>query len=213
MRMRFGIFSVSVIAMMSVFTVNAEVVSTELLDKRLGTEGNLHAVAHTGSYNDLTNKPTIPSVSGKEDVANKATDTYTTGSTTQYPSVKAAEDIAKIAASNAASSKLNSNQGSTNVNKVMVVNSAGVITPSTIKSANIDAAAGITKGQLAEDVRTSLGKADAALQSVSGGAAASGKVVTSVTKSGTAVSATMDYVKIPVGSATNPTSVASIWIQ
>ena len=60
MRVIAGVFAVSVIAIVSVIPARAEVVSTELLDKRLGTNGNLAAVAHTGSYNDLTNKPTIP---------------------------------------------------------------------------------------------------------------------------------------------------------
>lgn len=60
MRVIAGVFAVSVIAIVSVIPARAEVVSTELLDKRLGTEGNLATVAHTGSYNDLANKPTIP---------------------------------------------------------------------------------------------------------------------------------------------------------
>lgn len=60
MRVIAGVFAVSVIAIVSVIPARAEVVSTELLDKRLGTEGNLAAVAASGSYNDLANKPTIP---------------------------------------------------------------------------------------------------------------------------------------------------------
>lgn len=60
MRVIAGVFAVSVIAILSVIPARAELVSTELLNKRLGTEGNLATVAHTGSYNDLANKPTIP---------------------------------------------------------------------------------------------------------------------------------------------------------
>lgn len=82
----------------------------------------------------------------------------------------------------------------------------------TISTDDIDNKA-VTKAKLADAVQTSLNKADSALQSVSGGAAVSGKVATAVVKNGTAVSVTMDYVKIPVGSATAPTSVAQIWVQ
>lgn len=71
----------------------------------------------------------------------------------------------------------------------------------------------VTKEKLATVVQNSLGKADTALQSVSGGAAVAGKVATAVVESGTAVAVTMDYVKIPVGSPTAPTSVAQIWVQ
>jgi len=71
----------------------------------------------------------------------------------------------------------------------------------------------VTKAKLEDSVQTSLGKADTALQSVSGGSAVNGKVATAVVKSGTAVAVTMDYVKIPVGSPTAPTSVAQIWVQ
>lgn len=67
MRVIAGVFAVSVIAIVSVIPARAEVVSTELLDKRLGTEGNLATVAHTGSYNDLANKPTIPAAQVQPD--------------------------------------------------------------------------------------------------------------------------------------------------
>lgn len=67
MRVIAGIFAVSVIATMSVISARAEVVSTELLDRRLGTEGNLAAVASSGSYNDLANKPTIPAAQVQPD--------------------------------------------------------------------------------------------------------------------------------------------------
>ena len=59
MRKLVGIFSVSVVAVMSVVSARAEVVATTLLDTRLGTTGNLAKVASTGSYADLTNKPAI----------------------------------------------------------------------------------------------------------------------------------------------------------
>ncbi len=49
--------------------------------------------------------------------------------------------------------------------------------------------------------------------SISGAAAVAGKVVTSLTKNNGEISATMDYVKIPVGSPTSPTGVATIWVE
>ncbi len=76
----------------------------------------LHTVATSGSYNDLTNKPTIPTVptnvssftndsgyltshqdiSGKENISNKSSSITTdTGSTSKYPTVKAVEDYAE----------------------------------------------------------------------------------------------------------------------
>ncbi len=62
-----GIFAVSFIAIVSVIPARAEVVSTTLLNKRLGTEGNLAPVATSGSYNDLTNKPDIPAAQVQPD--------------------------------------------------------------------------------------------------------------------------------------------------
>lgn len=52
-----------------------------------------------------------------------------------------------------------------------------------------------------------------AVQTVTPTEATAGKYVTNFTKSGTTVTATTAYVQIPVGSATAPTSVASIWIE
>lgn len=40
------------------------------------------------SYNDLTDKPTIPDVSGKEDISNKVTSISSSSTDTQYPSAK-----------------------------------------------------------------------------------------------------------------------------
>ncbi len=40
-----------------------------------------------------------------------------------------------------------------------------------------------------------------------------GKVVTSVTQTDGKITGTMDYIKVPVGSATAPTSMANIWIE
>ena len=191
-----NIFAVSIMALMAVSTARAEIVATTLLDERLGTPGTLATVASTGSYADLKNKPTVPTntnqltngagfitsaaISGKEDSANKVTDTagYNTDitSTSKYPSMAVANEMAKSAASSAVSSKVNTNQGTNQANKVLTTNAQGVVVPGTVSSAmitdgtitttDISATAGITKGQLATAVQTSLGKADSALQAV-----------------------------------------------
>lgn len=62
MRKIADIFLVSFIAMVAVMPAHAEIVSTERLDTRLGTEGNLATVAKTGSYDDLSNKPEIGTI-------------------------------------------------------------------------------------------------------------------------------------------------------
>lgn len=76
----------------------------EKLDDKLDTSD-----AFSGSYNDLTNKPSIPSktsdltndsnfltshqnISGKEDTANKVTSLLSSSTDTQYPSAKAVYD-------------------------------------------------------------------------------------------------------------------------
>ncbi len=142
-----------------------------------GAVGALNAqlkeVAKSGSYNDLTNKPTIPAA------------------------------------------QVNSDWNAT-TGKAQILNKptlGALAAKSSVSNNEIAANAGIAKDKLASGVQTSLGKADSALQSVSGGAAVAGKVATAVVENGTAVAVTMDYVKIPVGSPTSPTSVAQIWVQ
>ena len=53
-----------------------------------GKVDTLKNVALTGSYNDLTDKPTIPDVSGKENTSNKVTAMSDQSTDTQYPSTK-----------------------------------------------------------------------------------------------------------------------------
>ena len=53
---------------------------------------DLATVATSGDYDDLTNKPTIPDVSGKEDSSNKVTSFQSTPDDTHYPSEKLVKD-------------------------------------------------------------------------------------------------------------------------
>ena len=222
-----NIFTVSFFAIMVVAGARAEIVSTTLLEKKLPTVNNAKLTIQqngtavgtftANSATDNTVNITVPTgglaskdtisdadvatgainqdkikdlptdLGKKEDTANKATDNYTSGSTIEYPSIKVAEDIAKIAAGAAVGDYA-------------------------------------LKRELEEEADT-RGQADAALgkridehvntavQTVAPTAAAPGKYVTNFTKNGTTVTATTAYVQIPVGSATAPTSVASIWIE
>ena len=68
MRKLSGLLAVSLVAVMMVPAARADIASTEYVDKNMEVK------------------------------ANKATDNYTSGSTTQYPSIKVAEAIAKVAA-------------------------------------------------------------------------------------------------------------------
>lgn len=47
----------------------------------------------SGSYNDLTDKPTIPSIAGLESTSNKVTSLSSSSTDTQYPSAKCVYDL------------------------------------------------------------------------------------------------------------------------
>ena len=64
-------------------TINTNI-DTALSNK--ANSSSLSTVATTGSYNDLTNKPTIPSISGLEETANKVSSWSTTTTDAHYPS-------------------------------------------------------------------------------------------------------------------------------
>lgn len=127
----------------------------------------------------------------------------------KVPTVAAAWDIANIAAGN---NSVEKEQGTDGANKALITNASGTVTTGTIAT-NMITDEAVIKGKLAAEVQTSLGKADTAVQTVAPASATAGKYVTNFTKNGTAVTATTAYVQIPVGSATAPTSVASIWIE
>ena len=222
-----NIFTVSFFAIMVVAGARAEIVSTTLLEEKLPTVNNAtltiqqngtpvgtftansatdntvnitvptgslaskdtisDADVATGAINQDKIKNLTADLGKKEDTENKATKNYTSGSTTEYPSIKVAEDIAKIAAGAAVGNY---------ALKTELEEEADV-------RGQADAALG---KRIDEHVKT-------AVQTVAPTEATAGKYVTNFTKSGTTVTATTAYVQIPVGSATAPTSVASIWIE
>ena len=75
MKKLYGLLAVSLVAVMMIPAARADIASTEYVNSK-----------DTDIRNDMEAK------------ANKATDNYTSGSTIEYPSIKVAEDIAKIAA-------------------------------------------------------------------------------------------------------------------
>ena len=54
---------------------------------------DLATVATSGDYDDLSNKPTIPSIAGLESISNKVTSISSASTNTEYPSAKCVYDI------------------------------------------------------------------------------------------------------------------------
>ena len=101
---------------------------------------------------------------------------------------------------------------------------ANAVTTAKIKDANVTTAkvadGAITTAKIAngtileEDLSDAVkNKLNATVQTFKPEKATAGQYVTNFTKDGTTVTATTAYVQIPVGSATAPTSVASIWVE
>lgn len=137
------------------------------------------------------------------------------GNDTKYPSMKAVEKIAQ----GIASENVNELAGTVKELGERVEEVYGTLEGEIEELVDADTAINAKIGTVPAD-KTVVGLINEAktaatnsLQGVSGGAAVAGKVATAVVKSGTNVSVTMGYVKIPVGSATAPTSVADIWVQ
>ena len=73
------------------FALDKKANKSELATK--ADKSSLSAVATSNDYDDLDNKPTIPSVTGKEDTANKVTSLSSSSTDTEYPSAKCVYDI------------------------------------------------------------------------------------------------------------------------
>ena len=164
------------------------------------------AGAATATYGELANHDTV------------STDLIDNGAVTS----------AKIADGTIATADLSG--GSVTTAKIADLNvtegkiAASAVTTAKIKDANVTTAkvadgaittAKIANGTILEEdlsdaVKTKL---NATVQTFNPASATAGKYVTNFTKSGTTVTATTAYVQIPVGSATAPTSVASIWVE
>ena len=166
----------------------------------------------TGDATDgtLTQKAIKDALGGKQDksaMVDSTSDKLTEDNETNYPTVAAVYDIANNALGSSVNAKLDKKfTGEADKNKAVITNADGAITTGTISSAMI-ANGTILEEDLSDAVKTKL------TATVQTDKPAAGKYVTDVTKDGTTVTATTAYVQIPVGSATAPTSVASIWVE
>lgn len=134
-------------------------------------------------------------------------DKLTEKNDTNYPTVAAVYDIANSALGSSVNAKLDKQfTGVANQNKAVITNAEGKITTGTISSDMI-ANGTILEEDLSDAVKTKL---NATVQTDN---PATGKYVTGLTKDGTNIKAATAYVQIPVGSATKPNGVASIWVE
>lgn len=194
----------------------------------------------TGSATDgtLTQKAITDALGDKENAANKVKSggnmesmLAAADADTKYPTLKAALEIAQVAAGATVKDYgklVNYNTVSTD----LIDN--GAVTTAKIADVNVTeekiAANAVTTAKVADGAITSdkiangtIGEVDlskavkdklnATVQTFNPASATAGKYVTNFTKDGTTVTATTAYVQIPVGSATAPTSVASIWVE
>ena len=167
---------------------------------------NVAAGAATAQYRQLANHDTVSTdlidnnavTSAKIADGTIATADLSGGSVT----------TAKIADSNVTEGKIAANAVTTAKIKDANVTTAKVA-DGAITSAKI-ADGTIAEADLSDAVKTKL---NATVQTFNPATATPGKYVTNFTKNGTTVKAETAYVQIPVGSATAPTSVASIWVE
>lgn len=262
-----SILAISVIAVMSAGAARADIASTTYVDNKVSpvaTKADTNASDITAlksgkqdklGYTAENTANKLASGGNMEEIV-KAAD-----ADTKYPTVKAALEIAQVAAGaetgkfkalanyDTVSTDLIENGavtsakiadgtiatadlsgGSVTTAKIADLNvtegkiAANAVTTAKIKDANVTTAkvadgaitsAKIANGTIAEAdlsdaVKTKL---NATVQTFNPASATAGKYVTNFTKSGTTVTATTAYVQIPVGSATAPTSVASIWVE
>ena len=174
----------------------------------------------TGSETDgtLTQNAITDALRGKENVANKVGSggdmekaLAATDADTKYPTLKAALEVAQIAAGAATATYGElANHDTVSTNLI----DDGAVTTAKIKDANVTTAkianGTILEEDLSDAVKTKL---NATVQTFNPASATKGQYVTHFTKKGTTVTAETAYVQIPVGSATAPTSVASIWVE
>lgn len=196
-----SIFAVSIVAMAVVGNARASIVS----------QTNI-----VGGSNVSVNVPKSGTNAGK--VVISATDTnttYTTGTTTYsgttklYTGTGSATDgtLTQKAITDALRGKANTeNLG--DLASLDIITSDKVMNGAITSDKIHDGA--IEEVNLSDAVKTKL---NATVQTFNPASATAGKYVTNFTKSGTTVTATTAYVQIPVGSATAPTSVASIWVE
>ena len=197
---------------------------TDALSGKLSTSGTAAKATADASGNTITSTyATKTELGGKQDksaMVDSTSENLSESNDTNYPTVAAVYTIAANALGTQVNNKLDKKfTGEANKSKAVITDANGAITTGTISSAMITdgavTSAKIANGTIAEAdlsdaVKTKL---NATVQTFNPASATAGKYVTNFTKSGTTVTATTAYVQIPVGSATAPTSVASIWVE
>ena len=188
---------------------------TDALGGKLSTSGTAAKATADASGNTITSTyATKTELGGKQDksamVGSGSDKLDDVNNNTNYPTVAAVYTITTSALGGQVNNKLDKKfTGEANKNKAVITDDNGAITTGTISSAMITNGA-IEEADLSDAVKTKL---NAAVQTVEPTSATEGKYVTNLTKDGTTVKVETAYVKIPVGSATAPTGVASIWVE
>ena len=184
------------------------------LNGKLSTTGTAAKATADASGNTITSTyATKTELGGKQDksaMVDSTSDKLTEDNETNYPTVAAVYDIANNALGSSIGAKLDKKfTGEADKNKAVITSADGAITTGTISSAMI------TNGTIEEEDLSDVvkNKLNATVQTFKPEKATAGQYVTNFTKDGTTVTATTAYVQIPVGSATAPTSVASIWVE
>ena len=198
---------------------------TDALGGKLSTSGTAAKATADASGNTITSTyATKTELGTKQDksamVGSDSDKLDNVNNNTNYPTVAAVYTITTSALGGQVNNKLDKKfTGEANKNKAVITDDNGAITTGTISSAMITDGAvtseKILNGTIAEDdlSKAVKDKLNAAVQTVKPTSATEGKYVTNLTKDGTTVKVETAYVKIPVGSATAPTSVASIWVE
>lgn len=194
---------------------------TTALNGKLSTSGTAaKATADAGGNVIADTYATKTELGGKQDksaMVDSNSDKLTEDNETNYPTVAAVYDIANNALGSSIGAKLDKQfTGVADKSKAVITDKDGKITTGTISSDMITDSAvtsakikdgTIAEADLSDAVKTKL---TATVQTDN---PAEGKYVTGLTKDGATVKAETAYVQIPVGSATTPTGVASIWVE
>ncbi len=194
-----SIFAVSIIAMAVVGNARASIVS------QTNIVGGSNVSVTVPPSGDKAGKVVISATDTKYDTG---TATYS-GTTKLYTGTGDATDgtLTQKAITDAL-------RGKANTENLGDLASLDIITSDKVADGAITSAkiadGTIVEADLSDAVKTKL---NATVQTFNPASATAGKYVTNFTKKGTTVTATTAYVQIPVGSATAPTSVASIWVE
>lgn len=194
---------------------------TTALNGKLSTTGTAaKATADAGGNVIADTYATKTELGGKQDksaMVTSASENLTEDNDTNYPTVAAVYDIANNALGSSIGAKLDKKfTGVADKSKAVITDKDGKITTGTISSDMITDSAvtsakikagTILEEDLSDAVKTKL---NATVQTDN---PATGKYVTGLTKDGTTIKAATAYVQIPVGSATKPNGVASIWVE